>query len=132
MVDKFPKNRKDLIDAITVLLGNTCLFGEVILHFPDISYGVLEKNHRSVIGGPDVHWRDLINWCLKYAELYYDGIVDEEGQKLLSLLDQEINPERRTPDFINPYRNLDAIEQPKKKTVKKLTRGPRLSGHNEL
>lgn len=136
MVDKFPVKDKPLIDAISVTLDNICLFGEIILHFPDISYRALESSYSASDDESSVQWRDLINWCLKYSKYFYERIIDVKGQQLLSLLDQEINPERRTDDYINPYRNADSVTQSKnehkKKPPKKLKRGPQLSTHNEL
>lgn len=136
MVDTFPAKDKRLIGAITVTLDNICLFGEIILHFPDISYRALESNYANSDDASNVHWRDLINWCLKYSTYFYERIVDVKGQQLLSLLDQEINPERRTDDYVNPYRNADSVAQSKnehkKKPPMKLKRGPQLSSHNEL
>lgn len=136
MVDKFPAKDRRLNDAIAVTLDNICLFGEIILHFPDISYRALESNYANSDDATNVQWRELVNWCLKYSKYFYERIIDAKGQQLLSLLDQEINPDRRTEDYVNPYRKSDALEQSKrehkKKAPKKLHRGPRLNAHNEL
>lgn len=137
MADKLPTKDKRLIDAITVLLDNVCLFGEIILHFPDISYRSLGSNYATANDESNVvEWRALINWGLKHAKYYYDRIVDVKGQQLLSLLDQEINPERRTDDYINPYRDTESLTQSKnaynKKPPKKLKKGPQLHAHHEL
>lgn len=137
MADKLPTKDKRLIDAITVLLDNVCLFGEIILHFPDISYRSLESDYATANEASNaVEWRALINWGQKYAKYFYDRIVDVKGQQLLSLLDQEINPERRTDDYINPYRHTDSVVQSKKehdkKRPKKFKKGPQLHAHQEL
>lgn len=137
MVDKFPAKDKRLVDAIIVMLDNTCLFGEIILHFPDMSYRSLESSFANSDDASIVPWRNLINWCTKYAKYFYERIVDAKGQQLLSLFDQEINPERRTDDYINPYRSADSVvhshkNEHKKKAPKKLKKGPRLNTHNEL
>lgn len=130
MISKFPTQDARLIDAITVTLENTCLFGEIILHNPDISYRVLES--REI--GPD--WRDLINWCIKFSRQFNDRILDTKTQELLWLAEQEINPEKRTENFINPYRNkadesADAMKKKKKKT-KKLPKGPQMVTRDEF
>lgn len=127
LVDKFPPQDVRLFDAITVTLENTCLFGEVLLHNPDISYRMLESQQ-----GPD--WKDLINWCIKYARQFNGRIIDEKGKELLWLIDQEINPERRSDNFINPYRssNVQKDTTKKKKKAKKLERGPRMVVRDEF
>lgn len=127
MVSKFPTQDARLLDAITVTLENTCLFGEIILHNPDISYRVLD--------GP--HWRELINWCIKFTRQFDDRILDSKSQELLWLAEQEINPEKRTENFINPYRSSKADEsadaaKKKKKQTKKLPRGPQMVTRDEL
>lgn len=129
MADTFPPQDVRLFDAITVTLENTCLFGEIILHNPDISYRALESRQF----GPD--WRDLINWCIKYTRQYNDRIIDAKSQELLWLLEQEINPDKRTDNFINPYRSSSEPHQkPKKKKTKKkkLEKGPRMVTRDEL
>lgn len=132
-MDKFPIQDSRLLDAVTVTLENTCLFGELLLHNPDISYRVLESRQ---IGSS---WKDLINWGIKYTRLFKDRIVDAKSMVLLWLVDQEINPEKRTNDFTNPYRNTieqqqqDSTEKKKtKKKVKKLPKGPRLVVRDEF
>lgn len=135
-IDKFPAKNKRLNEAITVTLDNICLFGEIILHFPDMSYRVLRAIDANSDASSGVPWRDLINWSVEYAAHFYDRIIDPKGQQLLSLLDQEINPERRTDDYINPYRSVDSAafstkDQHKKKPKKVLKKGPQLR-HTEL
>lgn len=130
MVNKFPTQDARLIDAITVTLENTCLFGEIILHNPDISYRVLESRS----SGPD--WRTLINWCIKFTRQFNDRILDEKSQELLWLVEQEINPERRTENFFNPYRaetndKSDSTKK-KKKKAKKLPKGPQMITRDEF
>lgn len=137
LVDKFPVADKRLADSIVVNLQNVCLFGEILLHTPDISYLVLDKLR---IGDPAakkprVEWKPLIEWCLKYAKYFYNRIVDTKSQELLFLLDQDLHPDRRTPDYINPYRgsiNRDTLKQNKVKQKKKLKKGPQLAGRDEL
>lgn len=128
MVDKFPSQDARLLDALTITLENTCVFGELILHNPDMSYRILE----SQTNGPD--WKELLNWCLKYTRQFNDRIIDAKSQELLWLTEQEINPEKRSNDFINPYRsranNKDKTK--KKKPVKKLPKGPQMVTRDEF
>lgn len=105
----------------------------MILYFPDISYRVLHSRHEPKPSiSSKVHWRDLINWCLSYAENFYDRIIDSKSRQLLLLANQEINPEKRTPEFVNPYRDLEDREriknEHKKKPPKKLKKGPQMAG----
>lgn len=132
MVDKFPVKNKKLVDAIVVMLANTCLFGEIVLRFPDMSYRSLQANFPESNAIDNIYWRNLINWCLKYSKHFYERIVDTKGQELLWLLDQEINPERRTGNFVNPYRLAEPKHEHKKKPPKKLKKGPQLTSHDEL
>lgn len=129
MVDRFPAEDKLLVEAISVTLENTCLFGEMILHHPDMSYLILQRSR-------DGEWRHLINWCLKFARHFYGRIIDENAQILLSLMEQEINPEQRSPNFVNPYRKAKeppgAEPKPTAKPKKKLKKGPQMSQRNEL
>lgn len=132
LMDKFPTQNAHLLDTITVTLENTCLFGEIIIHNPDISYRVLESQRN----GPA--WKPLINWCIKYTRQFNDRIIDTNSQELLSLTEQEINPEKRSADFINPYRESNDIDsnkqsKKKKKKAKKLPKGPKMVAiHDEF
>lgn len=136
MVDKFPTKDRQLIDAITVTLENTCLFGEIILHMPDMSYRILALREQTDNDSQSFNWRELINWCIKYARYFNDRIIDSKGQELLSLLEQEINPDKRSADYINPYRDRSNTELDKnlnkKKHSKRLKRGPQLSRREDL
>lgn len=131
MVDKFPSDDKNLVEAISVTLENTCLFGEMLLHHPDMSYIILQRPKKSVAPG---EWQDLINWCLKYTRYFYDRIIDGHSQTLLSLTDQEINPGNRLPNYANPYRARKEAaggngsgKKDGNKSRKKLKKGPQIS-----
>lgn len=125
--DKFPTEDTQLVNAITVTLENACIFGEIMIHNPDISYRILEsrKNkHKS-------YWKDLINWSIKYTRYFNDRIIDAKSQELLSLVEQEINPELRTANFINPYRDVNSKPE-KLKTKKVLKKGPQMVQRDEF
>lgn len=109
------------IDAIALTLENTCLFGDLLLHLPELSYKILNKQNQ---------WRELINWSLSFATNFYENIIDIQSQKMLSLLEQEINIEKRTADYQNPYYNLKdkhTQKQTTKKPRKQIRKGPQLS-----
>lgn len=127
-MNEFPSQDARLFEAITVTLENTCLFGEIILRNPDISYRVLDARQL----GPE--WKDIINWCIKYTRQFNDRIVDSKSQELLWLFEQEINPEKRTENFINPYRMQSEPKETtkKKKKAKKLEKGPRMVLRDEF
>lgn len=130
LVDKFPPLDVRVFDAVTVTLENTCLFGELILHNPDMSYRVLDSQ------GEGIFWKDLINWCIKYAHNFNDRIIDAKGQELLRLVEQEINPEKRTDNYTNPYRMVSNAENKdnakKKRKAKKTQKGPRMVTRDEF
>lgn len=133
MADKFPSHNARLVDAIFVKLENVCLFGEIILHAPDISYRILESRQNKNTDPEVPHWKDLLNWGIKYARYFNERIIDTKSQQLLWLVEQEINPERRTANFVNPYRIATEKQAHKKekkpKTVKK---GPKIVGRDEF
>lgn len=128
MIDKFPSQDARLLDALTITLENTCVFGELILHNPDMSYRILESRKN----GPA--WKELLNWCLKYTRQFNDRIIDAKSQELLWLTEQEVNPEKRTDDFINPYRNkADTKDKAKKKkAATKRPKGPQMVTRDEF
>lgn len=116
---EFPK-LQELINALAQFLENTCLFGEMVLHFPDMSYRIL-KNVSD--------WRTLMTDALNYSKAFVQ-ILDEKSIELLSLLNQEINEDQRTSDYVNPYRETaSTTEPPKDKPKKKIKskKGPSLS-----
>lgn len=131
MVDKFPSNDVRLIDALTITLENVCLFGEIILHVPDISYRALESRQNTDSTLPN--WKDVVNWCIKYTRYFNDRIIDTKSQQLLWLMEQEINPEKRTANYTNPYRiAVEKQSHKKDKKTKNIKKGPRLVDHSEL
>lgn len=113
----FPKTTT-LMDAVTLIIENTCLMGDLVLHLPDMSEKILSK---------DKEWRETVNWAIRFTS-NLDDIIDPKSLKMLSLFDQEINIEKRTNDYINPYREQLTTTKPTKriKEKKKLKRGPQL------
>uniref|UniRef100_A0A182T5G6 Uncharacterized protein n=1 Tax=Anopheles maculatus TaxID=74869 RepID=A0A182T5G6_9DIPT len=116
---EFPK-LQELINALAQFLENTCLFGEMVLHFPDMSYRILKSVS---------DWRTLMTDALDYTKTFVQ-ILDEKTIEMLSLLNQEINEDQRSPDYVNPYRETAQStetqkDKPKKKSKPK--KGPSLS-----
>lgn len=123
---EFPQEVQ-LADALAFVLENTCLAGDLILRFPDVSYRIL---------GGNKGWYPLINWSSNFTR-HVDSIVDDLSMKMLNLLRQELNEDERTEDYFNPYleANQPRPEPPKmhfKKARKRIRRGPSLSGKQEL
>lgn len=116
-----PKN-PELVDSLARYLENTCFFGELVLHFPDMSYRIL----KGVEG-----WRDLLIRALEYTRSFVN-VLDQKSLELLGLLEQEIDEGKRTDSYVNPYRER-ANDSPKSKETKKkkkasIKKGPQLSG----
>uniref|UniRef100_A0A182UR61 Erk and jnk pathways n=1 Tax=Anopheles merus TaxID=30066 RepID=A0A182UR61_ANOME len=116
---EFPK-LQELINALAQFLENTCLFGEMVLHFPDMSYRILKGVSE---------WRTLMTDALNYTKTFVK-ILDEKSIELLGLLNQEINEDQRTPEYVNPYREgaqQTELAKPKQKSKSKPKKGPSLS-----
>lgn len=113
-----------LIDALTLIVENTCLIGDMILHMPDMSEKILSK---------DKEWREILNWAVQFT-LSVQDVIDAKTVKMLSLVDQEINIEKRTANYINPYREIAPPPKKRTKEKKKLKKGPQLHsvGRTEL
>lgn len=119
-LDGFPTQERT-IDSVVLILENTFLFGDLLLHMPDMSYKILGKRH---------DWRSLMNWALNFAAHFETPIFDDGSRKLLSLTDQEINADKRTADYVNPY-SEDAKQTAQvkpKQQRKKIRKGPQLGG----
>lgn len=128
VTDGFPRTEQ-LIDAVAAILENACLFADLVLHVPDKSGRILAKHK---------HWRALIDWALDdVVGPLANLVLDADTREVLSLYDQEVNPEKRTPDYTNPYRDIgiNPDYKPAKPKRRKLDKKPQLSGgsrRNEL
>lgn len=111
---------ENTIDAVVLILENTCMFGDLHLHLPDMAYKILA-------GSPD--WRTHINWALEFSGHFVTSVFDESSRQLLSLYNQEINVEERTDDYVNPYVETDSkkSDNNKRKNRKKIRKGPQLT-----
>lgn len=127
--DGFPRTEQ-LIEAVTTVLENTCLFGDLVLHTPEMSAKILEKRAAG-------DWRALLAWATGFAEHFYANVIDAKTQEMLNLFDQEINEERRQLDYVNPYRRANQVPKVSNKTTKtkerrKVRKGPQITNRNEL
>lgn len=120
--DGFPQTEAT-IDAFAAIVENTCLFGDLVLHTPDISAKILAKQ---------AGWRAMLDWSMAFERHFETTIFDEKSREMLSLFDQEINEERRRADYVNPYRSANRASAAKataaKKERRKLRKGPQMAG----
>ncbi|XP_065076738.1 coiled-coil domain-containing protein 134-like [Ochlerotatus camptorhynchus] len=119
----FPKETES-VETLGRYLENTCFFGELILHLPDISNRILKK----------YEWQTLLIQALSYTRGFVN-ILDQKSLELLGLLEQEIDESKRTDSYVNPYRKKSSEKKPSKQETKptkkkktSLKRGPQLSG----
>ncbi|XP_055610800.1 coiled-coil domain-containing protein 134-like [Uranotaenia lowii] len=120
----FPKET-ELAEALARYLENSCFFGELILHLPDMSYRVL-KTHDG--------WRDRVLEALHFTRSFVQ-ILDQKSLELLGLLEQEIDESKRSDTYVNPYREKApekesnrAASKTSKMPKAKLKKGPQLAG----
>ncbi|XP_067623591.1 coiled-coil domain-containing protein 134-like [Eurosta solidaginis] len=119
--DGFPQ-QSTLQDAVTLTLENCCIAAESLIHFPEISYRIFNKQKLS-------EWKSILNWCNDFVNSM-PHIIDEPSVKLMAILLEEINEEQRSADYVNPYyesRKYQETTKPKKQR-RKLKRGPSLGG----
>ncbi|XP_055853955.1 uncharacterized protein LOC129917804 [Episyrphus balteatus] len=126
IADGFPVEQQ-IQEAVTLLIEDTCLAADIILHFPEMSQKILKKVPQ---------WKESINWCLDFV-MHFPHIIDEQIVELIDLVGQEINEDTRRTDFINPYyKKVDTEEEiPTKKTKrekKKVKKGPQLTSRSDL
>lgn len=127
-VSQFPTD-ENVKEALSNILENTALFGEIILRFPDIAAMVLKTNN---------NWDILLQWSIAFSnQVRY--LLDKSTVKLLYLVSQELNHVDRDPNYINPYRKVqqenladETKENKKKRKKKEIKKGPRLTSHLEL
>lgn len=118
----FPKDTAE-VEALARFLENTCFFGELILHLPDISYRILKTLD---------DWKKLVIESLIYTRSFV-SILDQKSLELLGLLEQEIDESKRSDTYVNPYRekaerSSSSQTKPTKKKKPNLKKGPQLSG----
>lgn len=121
----FPKDT-NVKDALSSILENTALFGDIILHLPDITHRILTTRQG---------WNPAIHWSLNFTN-QMRHLLNKSTITMIRLVEQELNITERDPSYFNPYRSVphagyqreDTVKK-KKKSVKKEKRkkGPRIA-----
>lgn len=125
----FPSD-ETIRDALSNILENTALFGEIVLRFPEITHTVLSSNN---------DWSILYKWSISFTHLN-NNLLDKSTITLINLVSQELSYVEKDPNYRNPYRrnsnesNNNNVQQisVKKKKKKEVKKGPRMSSHTEL
>lgn len=126
----FPQD-ENIRDALSNILENVALFGEIVLRFPDLASKVLKENNDYSV---------LYKWSVGFAH-QNKNLLDNSTITLINLVSQELNYTERSPNYTNPYRKVTKFENlrkempeivTKKKKPRIIKKGPRLSPHNEL
>ncbi|KAJ8891027.1 hypothetical protein PR048_010536 [Dryococelus australis] len=124
------------LTALANILENTALFGDIVLHLPDIAAPILHAKNE---------WEVLYHWSLSFSS--QTSLLDKATHKLIHLVsaykrvEQELNIIERDPDYVNPYRKqrkkreqhsiredkLHKSGKKSKKDEKKKKKGPRIT-----
>ncbi|XP_067010167.2 coiled-coil domain-containing protein 134 isoform X3 [Anabrus simplex] len=123
-ISSFPTDEK-VRDALANILENTALFGDILLHLPDISHRVLSSKHE---------WQVILQWSLGFTN--QSQLIDKQTRVLVGLVSMELNLTERHPNYVNPYKrqinNLNRVKEEVKtvnssKKKKEIKKGPRMS-----
>uniref|UniRef100_A0A1B6FRC9 Coiled-coil domain-containing protein 134 n=1 Tax=Cuerna arida TaxID=1464854 RepID=A0A1B6FRC9_9HEMI len=123
-VSDFPES-ETVRDALSLILENTALIGEMVLRLPEVVEPVLRSTSE---------WPVLLTWSLAFVN--QTQLLDTSTTKLIYLVGQELNLTNRDPDYVNPYKyakqKVNAKTDPEKEQIKKkkkteIPRGPRLT-----
>ncbi|XP_071445349.1 coiled-coil domain-containing protein 134-like isoform X2 [Hetaerina americana] len=122
---QFPKD-ENVRDALSNILENTALLGDVLLHLPDITHAILAYNYE---------WTVMFRWSIGFCN--ETMLMDPKTVKMINLVAQELNITDRDPSYVNPYRKDAKLEKQtsshveiktsKKKKRKDIRKGPSLS-----
>jgi hypothetical protein len=118
----FP-TKPEVKEALSNILENTVLYGELLLRLPDIVHSIMKDKNEL---------QQLMNWSIMFTS--ETNLLDMAAAKLIHLTTQELNLTERDPDYVNPYRSQkktdlppETSHKPSKKKRKEKVRGPRLS-----
>ncbi|XP_015436778.1 PREDICTED: coiled-coil domain-containing protein 134-like [Dufourea novaeangliae] len=111
--------------ALSTVLENTALFGDIVLHFPEVSHRVLKMQPK---------WSSAISWSVNFTSRS-GHFLDEKTIALIGLVAQELNITERKPGYSNPYQRSARFQEPNKEAMKtkgsskkeKRKRGPRIT-----
>ncbi|XP_012232909.1 coiled-coil domain-containing protein 134-like [Linepithema humile] len=120
----FPQDT-DVKEALSSILENTALFGDIILHLPDITHRILKTQQK---------WSTTIQWSLNFAN-QTRHLLNKSTITMIGLAEQELNMTERDPSYFNPYRSAahaskdEDIAKKKKKSAKreKRKKGPQIA-----
>ncbi|KAL3879305.1 hypothetical protein ACJMK2_031606 [Sinanodonta woodiana] len=135
--DPFPEN-VTAREAVSKVLENTAMFGDMVLRLPDVVHAIYKKNNE---------WRQTINWAVWFCN--ESRLFDKAHKTLINLMSQEIGLIPKEEGYFNPYtaesakagilkNNYDPMMDPMMqmkaiKDKKKMKKGPRMTGvHTEL
>lgn len=102
------------IAALSSILENTALFGDIILHLPDITHRIL-RTQRS--------WNSTIHWSLNFANRTRH-LLDKSTITMIRLVEQELNITERDPSYFNPYRIVASTDKREDAAKKKKQQQP--------
>ncbi|KAJ8673946.1 hypothetical protein QAD02_005208 [Eretmocerus hayati] len=119
-----PESTNGLQDALSSVLENIALFGDMVLNLPDITHRILKKH-------PE--YQSTIRWSFEFLNRTKD-YLDETTLRMIDLAAQELNITERDPNYSNPntLANIKKsnTENTKKSSIRrreKLKRGPRVT-----
>ncbi|XP_071847868.1 coiled-coil domain-containing protein 134-like [Apostichopus japonicus] len=108
-------------EALSIIMENAGLFGDMALKLPEITHACLEKKKSDVA--------NILKWAITYSSDV--GFLDEYSTQMFNLASQELNIIPKEPGFFNPYRQQFQPPQPsgdkKKKAKSDKKRGPRVT-----
>lgn len=119
----FPQD-ENVRDALSNILENVALFGEIVLRFPDMVEKVFKENNDYSV---------LYKWGVAFVNLN-KNLLDSNTITLIDLVSQELNYTDRKANYSNPYRKVSVKQKKeipeivvKKKKPKEIKKGPRFS-----
>ncbi|KAL0125190.1 hypothetical protein PUN28_004376 [Cardiocondyla obscurior] len=121
--NSFPEDT-NVKDALSSILENSALFGDIILHLPDICHRIL----RTQPG-----WNSTIHWSLNFAN-QMRHLLNKSTITMFRLVEQELNVTERDPGYFNPYRSAahagqheDTVKKKKSAKKEKRKKGPQIA-----
>jgi len=112
------------VAALSSILENTALFGDIILHLPDITHRIL----RTQPG-----WNSTIHWSLNFAN-QTRHLLNKSTIAMFRLVEQELNITERDPGYFNPYKSAvhtgqreDPVKKKKPTKKEKRKKGPQIA-----
>jgi hypothetical protein len=96
--------------ALSSILESTALFGDIVLHLPNITHRILKTQQK---------WNFTIHWSLNFIN-QTRHLLDKSTITMIHLVEQELNITERDPSYFNPYRSsTGSISKTENTTTKK-------------